>query len=127
MELLKALGDPRNIHIILTIIAIGAISFMVESLLDIMHDRGDPPLLCRARRLSLAGMAAALTYTLYYSYIMNWDPWPPYLWILVTLDANLIIGCVTLRHRANQLREEKSERTVNDIGYAFHKRKHLIS
>lgn len=66
------------------------------------HDaesRRDPPILRFTHRMALWGLSLSLLWSLSYLLQKDWQPWPPFLGILLALDTMLAIRVTVLNWR----------------------------
>jgi hypothetical protein len=71
-------------------------------------ERGDPTWLRYLRRTSLMGLALAFIWALSYSLSKNWQPWPPFLAVVVSADLYLAVRVITLHLRQASARRDFS-------------------
>ena len=67
------------------------------------EDRADPPFLRNARTAGLATLALMFLWSLTYSEVRQWQPWPPALGITIALDALMLIRVFAIKARIRRL------------------------
>lgn len=67
------------------------------------EDRADPPALRNARTAGLAILSLSLLWSLTFSETRQWQPWPPALIMLASVDALLVIKIIAIRARIRRL------------------------
>lgn len=90
--------DLRSAHAILTFIGVMASVFVMQSI-GRLTEQGEPKLLAWFRRLILTLLSLAMLWSLSYSQMKQWQPWPPDVAVIAATDAILVLWAVTIRLR----------------------------
>lgn len=90
--------DLRAAHVALTFFGVVASVFVMQ-LVEQLTEYGEPILLAWFRRLLLTLLSLALLWSLAYSQVKQWEPWPPDVAVIAAIDAIMILWCVTIRLR----------------------------
>jgi len=64
---------------------------------------GDPPILRYFRRVSLVVLSITMLWAFSYSMTKGWQPWPPFLALVLAIDFNFLILALTMFLRARRL------------------------
>ncbi len=62
-------------------------------------DRGDPIVLRNVRRAGYLLQALAFIWALDYGFAHQWQPWPPFVFMIAVMDMNMAIRIVTIYER----------------------------
>lgn len=63
-------------------------------------NRGDPGLLRNVRRVGYFLQALSFIWALDYGSKHQWEPWPPFVFIIAVMDANMLVRIITIHVRA---------------------------
>lgn len=92
-------ADLTAAHTLLTIAGMLLAVYTMQLTSHVNEDHDDPWALRWGRRVSLAGIALALLWSLYYSQDKGWQPWPPYLALIVAVIAMLSVRVIAIHAR----------------------------
>lgn len=63
-------------------------------------DRGDPIVLRNVRRAGYLLQALSFIWALDYGFAHQWEPWPPFVFIVAVLDMNMAVRIITIYERS---------------------------
>ena len=58
------------------------------------------------RRISLLGTLVALCWAVIYGYDRGWQPWPPFVAVMVTFNIHILARIIIMKQDVNRLRGE---------------------
>jgi hypothetical protein len=90
--------DLRTAHAVLTFLGVICSVFVMQSV-EQLTEHGEPVLLAWCRRLLLTLLSLALLWSLAYSQVKQWQPWPPDVAVIAATDAIMVLWAVTIRLR----------------------------
>lgn len=93
--------DLRSVHTVLTFVGVLASVFVMQSV-QRLTEHGEPSLLAWFRRLLLTLLSLAMLWSLSYSQVKQWEPWPPDVAVIAATDAIMILWAITIRLRVRR-------------------------
>lgn len=88
--------------------------FLAQQLWQQGLEHGDSHLLANLKRAGLLLQALSFIWALDYGFNRQWQPWPPFLLIIVVLDLNMALRIVTVYVRAHSGSQTSRAKLVVD-------------